>query len=59
MVRFLACLVVFCSLWLTPDSASAREPRFTISIITLGPGDEAFSKFGHNAIRVKDRRSGQ
>ena len=54
MVRFLACLVVFCSLWLQPGAAFAREPRLSVSIITLGPGDPTFSKFGHNAILVKN-----
>jgi hypothetical protein len=58
MVRFLACLVVFCSLWLAPEAALAREPRLSVSIITLGPGDPTFSKFGHNAILVKNKRTG-
>lgn len=59
MVRVFACWVVFCLLWLAPASALAREPRLSISVITLGPGDPAFSKFGHNAILVKNKRTGR
>ena len=28
----------------------------TISLLTFGPGDETFSKFGHDAILVRDPR---
>jgi hypothetical protein len=27
-----------------------------VSVVTFGPGDVAFSKFGHNAIRVQDKQ---
>lgn len=30
-----------------------QRPAPIISILTMGPGDEAFFKFGHNAIRVR------
>lgn len=30
-----------------------KRPAPVISILTMGPGDEAFFKFGHNAIRVR------
>lgn len=30
-----------------------RRPAPVISVLTMGPGDEAFFKFGHNAIRVR------
>ena len=30
--------------------------RYEISVITFGPGDQAFFKFGHNAIWVSDRQ---
>lgn len=36
------------------SARSAREPR--ISVLTFGPGDHAFSKFGHDAIWVHDPR---
>lgn len=31
-----------------------RTPAPTISVLTFGPGDAAFLRFGHNAIRVQD-----
>jgi hypothetical protein len=33
---------------------SGREPR--ISVLTFGPGDQTFSKFGHDALWVHDPR---
>jgi hypothetical protein len=30
-----------------------KRPAPVISVLTMGPGDEAFFKFGHNAIRVR------
>jgi hypothetical protein len=35
-----------------PDDRIWFEPAPQISLLTFGPGDEAFFKFGHNAIRV-------
>lgn len=35
-----------------PRAPAARPP--TISVLTFGPGDETFSKFGHDAIWVHD-----
>lgn len=32
------------------------RPAPTISVLTFGPGDETFSKFGHDAILVSDPR---
>jgi len=37
-----------------PQPARALAPR--ISVITFGPGDETFSKFGHDAILISDPR---
>lgn len=60
----IAPLVVISSLlWAAPERAWAkgtvpvfdindRRPAPVISILTFGPGDAAFFKFGHNAIRV-------
>jgi hypothetical protein len=60
----IAALVVLSSpAWLMPESARAKgtlpvfdmndkRPPPIISVLTMGPGDEAFFKFGHNAIRV-------
>jgi hypothetical protein len=37
----------------TPRDA---EPPPSIAIVTMGPGDPVFSRFGHNAILVRDAR---
>ena len=34
----------------------ARAPVPTLSVLTFGPGDETFSKFGHDALWVHDPR---
>ena len=52
VLRFLVVLAFFA---LAPRTASA-EPgdEFTISVLTMGPGDHPFFKFGHNALLVHD-----
>jgi len=42
-----------------PRPATAAEPgdEISISVLTYGPGDNAFDKFGHQAIRVHDKRA--
>lgn len=37
----------------------AQAQDYQISLITCGPGDELYSAFGHNAIRVWDKESNQ
>ncbi|MBX9929206.1 MAG: DUF4105 domain-containing protein [Gemmatimonadaceae bacterium] len=37
---------------------AAPLPAFTISVLTFGPGDQVFEKFGHNALRIRDHRTG-
>ncbi len=37
-----------------PDVAIYLRPAPKVSVLTFGPGDAAFLKFGHNAIRVQD-----
>ncbi|MBI5535909.1 MAG: DUF4105 domain-containing protein [Deltaproteobacteria bacterium] len=51
-------LSVLLTLALTPRTASA-EPgdEYTISVLTMSPGDPVFFKFGHNAIWVHDART--
>ncbi len=39
-----------------PASGSARLAAPTVSVLTFGPGDETFSKFGHDAIWIRDPR---
>jgi len=59
-----ACLVLPCVLALANNaSAQARaEPPaaspVTVSLLTVGPGDIFFERFGHNAIVVRDADSG-
>lgn len=55
-VRCLLRALLFVSLLLVPDAALARDAEISISVLTMGPGDPTFSKFGHNAIVVKQRR---
>lgn len=45
----------------TPASTPALQADnglIRISVLTFGPGKQAFAKFGHNALRVVDSRSG-
>ena len=44
-----------------PSTQNATEPgsELTVFLLTMGPGDMIFEKFGHNAILIEDRRTGQ
>lgn len=55
--RALALLVPLALVTLSPRAARA-EPgdELTVSVLTFGPGDHPFFKFGHNAILVHDER---
>lgn len=55
--RALALLVPLALTALSPAVARA-EPgdELTVSVLTFGPGDHPFFKFGHNAILVHDER---
>jgi Domain of unknown function (DUF4105) len=60
----LALLFVLTLGWFTPMSAAAAElppgarellrPAPRVSLLTFGPGEAAFTRFGHNALRVVD-----
>jgi hypothetical protein len=68
-----ACLVLICLLAFAgvagaqalaePASAESSipnpDPRLSISLLTIGPGEIFFERFGHNAIVVRDEASGQ
>jgi hypothetical protein len=50
-----------------PETAPAAAPAaalaadddpLTVSVLTFGPGDHPFFKFGHNAIWIRDRAAG-
>ncbi|HEY4183804.1 MAG TPA: DUF4105 domain-containing protein [Polyangia bacterium] len=40
-----------------PLAAPATESPYIIEVLTFGPGDHPFTRFGHDALRVVDRRS--
>jgi hypothetical protein len=40
----------------TQRPAQAERPEYTVYVLTFGPGDHPFTKFGHNAIWVHDHR---
>jgi hypothetical protein len=46
-------------LLLLPAGAARAEPgdSLTVSLLTMGPGEHPFTKFGHSAIRVHDARA--
>jgi hypothetical protein len=41
------------------QAAPAVEDSLSIYVMTFGPGDHPFFKFGHDALLVRDRKSGQ
>ena len=41
-----------------PLAAQPASDRYEISVLTFGQGDAVFERFGHNAIRVRDRYTG-
>jgi hypothetical protein len=54
--RLAARVALIVLLALATSTARAAEPgeSLTVSVLTIGPGDEAFSKFGHVAILIED-----
>lgn len=52
-------LVLFALLSLAPNAFAQTEeegPAPRIAVLTMGPGDPVFSRFGHNAVLVRDAR---
>jgi len=60
LLRLLPALIVLVLIALRAPSAHA-EPgdNYTISLVTMSPGEPVFFRFGHNAIWVHDNRSGR
>lgn len=55
--RIVLPLLVLLTLLLAPRMAHAKPgDEYTISLITMSPGDPIFFRFGHNAILVRDAR---
>ncbi len=42
-----------------PGAAWAAEPPTRVSVLTMGPGDHPFTRFGHNALLLEWSESGQ
>lgn len=52
---------VFAALTLLPSSVFrpvSAQSTLTVSILTWGPGDLVFERFGHNALRIRDSATG-
>jgi hypothetical protein len=47
--------LVCVTLWPATARALAPGEELAVSVLTMGPGDHPFFKFGHNAILVEDR----
>lgn len=54
VVSVSAAAFVGASLADTPSAHAAPGDELTVSVLTFGPGDHPFFKFGHNAILVHD-----
>ncbi|MEO8576783.1 MAG: DUF4105 domain-containing protein [Gemmatimonadales bacterium] len=52
--------LIACLLFFAPARANAQEPgsQLTVYLLTMGPGDQVWEKFGHNAIWIHDEMNG-
>ena len=53
-LRFLLAALTFFALTLPGEARAEPGDELTVSVLTFGPGDHPFFKFGHNAILVHD-----
>ncbi len=51
-------LLIFFAFISVFSSAQTLLPHSTVSLLTIAPGDELYSTFGHSAIRIKDPMQG-
>ncbi len=60
MIRFVLAWTILSSPSVALAQAADEHPgsELTVSVITVGPGDDLTSRFGHNAIRIQDQRRG-
>lgn len=42
-----------------PTTATAPDERYRVFLLTMDQGDEIWERFGHNAILIRDRLTGQ
>jgi hypothetical protein len=53
-----AALAILPSSVFRPGGAQHPGESLTVSVITWGPGDYVFERFGHNALRIRDSATG-
>jgi hypothetical protein len=55
MKKKILTLLVLCFFSITKNNAQVQLSVYSeVSIVTAGPGEELYEKFGHSAIRIKD-----
>ncbi len=57
-----ACVIVGLSVAASPARGQTAPPdsqALTVWLMTMGPGDAVWERFGHNAIRIRDDRTGE
>lgn len=58
-IVFVSLLLMFSLKSSATESVEPGMDSVTVSLLTCGPGSEVWSLYGHTAIRIDDRRSGQ
>jgi hypothetical protein len=55
------CILLFCTLALPAHAGIANAPgaNLEVSLVTYGPGDTYWERFGHDAIELRDTVSGE
>ena len=56
MKKAISLIIFLCFVWLGYNQELSDKAY--ISIITSGPGEELYEKFGHTSVRVKDVKNG-
>jgi hypothetical protein len=54
MIRRVLAVAFLCALTLVPSSAHAQTSAPRIFLMTMGPGDAVWERFGHNGIVIED-----
>ncbi|MEM1097016.1 MAG: DUF4105 domain-containing protein, partial [Bacteroidota bacterium] len=52
-------LVTLASAHAQPADSSATDDPWHVSVLTMLPGDQVYSRFGHSAFRVQNRITGE
>ncbi len=63
LASIIAAILLFAALFGSAAASEAGEleqpgANLEISLLTFGPGEEVWERFGHNAIEIRDRSSG-